>query len=477
MSKRRTERLLSIVVLLLSSRRYLTAEQIRAAVSGYPEAGGVVQADVRAGQGGAEGPWHPPGDRPGRTPSTTTSATGSPARTTSCPEINLEPDEVAVLGLASRVWQSAEFAGAAAGALLKLKAASSGIDDDDHVPGQHRGIEPRLTTQEPAFGPLWEAVRDRLRVTFEYQANGRSDATRKRTLEPWGVVNRRGRWYVAGHDSGRNAPRVFRMSRITGPVRLAGPPGSVHVPDGTDVPASWSRTGTARPRQGPHRRTPRCAKNAGVGLTRWAREVVRDQGTSGLGQAHGQLRRFRLVRGLPRVVRSRRDRARPARPARIGDQRAQGGARVTTPRATGGRACGSAPAPRMVTSAERRPCLLALVPYVVARRAVGLAETAAAFGMTERELIDDLNLVWCVELKAPEPYCPIDLSYEDGEITISQAESIARPPPPRRPTRPAPCSWRCACWPRPWRWRFCRRAGSSPRSRVRRAGPRRPAPR
>jgi proteasome accessory factor C len=32
-----------------------------------------------------------------------------------------------------------------------------------------------------------------------------------------------------------------------------------------------------------------------------------------------------------------------------------------------------------------------------------------------------------VELRAPEPYCPIDLSYEDGEISISQAESIARP--------------------------------------------------
>jgi proteasome accessory factor C len=81
----------------------------------------------------------------------------------------------------------------------------------------------------------------------------------------------------------------------------------------------------------------------------------------------------------------------------------------------------------MVTSAERLRRLLALVPYVVARRAVGLTETAATFGMTERELIDDLNLVWCVELKSPEPYCPIDLSYEDGEITISQAESIARP--------------------------------------------------
>ena len=83
--------------------------------------------------------------------------------------------------------------------------------------------------------------------------------------------------------------------------------------------------------------------------------------------------------------------------------------------------------PRIVTSAERLRRLLALVPYEATRRVVGLAETAATFGMSERELIDDLNLAWCVELRAPEPYCPIDLSYEDGEISISQAESIARP--------------------------------------------------
>jgi predicted DNA-binding transcriptional regulator YafY len=83
--------------------------------------------------------------------------------------------------------------------------------------------------------------------------------------------------------------------------------------------------------------------------------------------------------------------------------------------------------PRMVTSAERLRRLLALVPYVVSRKVVSLSEAAAAFGMTEREVIDDLNLAWCVELRAPEPYCPIDLSYEGGEITVSQAESIARP--------------------------------------------------
>jgi proteasome accessory factor C len=78
-------------------------------------------------------------------------------------------------------------------------------------------------------------------------------------------------------------------------------------------------------------------------------------------------------------------------------------------------------------ASDRLQRLLALVPYVVSRQAVGLAETAAAFGVSETELVDDLNLLWCVELRSPDPYCPIDLSYEGGEITVSQAESIERP--------------------------------------------------
>jgi proteasome accessory factor C len=84
-------------------------------------------------------------------------------------------------------------------------------------------------------------------------------------------------------------------------------------------------------------------------------------------------------------------------------------------------------APTAQTGTQRLQRLLALVPYVVSRNVVGLAETAAAFGVSERELVDDLNLLWCVELRAPDPYCPIDLSYEGGEIVISEAESIARP--------------------------------------------------
>jgi proteasome accessory factor B len=272
MSKRRTERLLSIVVLLLSSRRYLTAEQIRASVSGYPDAGEsfkrMFERDkeelrelgipLETGKSGAFDDEI--GYRIRR-------------QDYELPEIHLTPDEAAALGIASRVWQSAELAGAYAGALLKLKAASGDNDGEEDAQRMSRSIEPRLTTQEKAFGPLWEAVRDRRPVTFTHQASGRPDAI-KRELEPWGVVNRRGHWYVAGHDRGREAPRVFRMSRITGPVRLSGPPGSVKVPDGVDVGAmvkDWDRTP-------PRDRTAvlRIRAGAGVPLRQWARDVAAD---------------------------------------------------------------------------------------------------------------------------------------------------------------------------------------------------------
>jgi len=270
LSKRRTERLLSIVVLLLSSRRYLTAEQIRAAVSGYPEEQEAFKRMFERDKEELRDLGIPL--ETGRSSAIDDDLGYRISRQDyELPEIHLEPDEAAVLGIASRVWQSAELAGAATGAALKLRAASREADGDgDVVASPPPGIQPRLSTQEPAFGPLWEAVRDRRPVTFSHLAPGRSEAT-KRTLEPWGVVNRRGHWYVAGHDRTRNAPRVFRLSRITGPVKLAGPPGSVKVPDGVDVRElvkDWDK-----PQARDHTATLRVRADAGAALHRWGQAV------------------------------------------------------------------------------------------------------------------------------------------------------------------------------------------------------------
>src|SRR5439155_26962227 len=211
MSKRKTERLLGLVVCLLSSQRYLTATQIRAAVPGYPAS---FDAFKRMFERDKEElrELGIPLDMGSNGPLDEELGYRIPRQRYVLPDIKLEPDEAAVLALAARVWQRAELAGAAAGALLKLRAA--GVEPEET---REPGSGPRLQTGEAAFGRLWEAVRDGRPVAFRYWAAGRSEAQR-RELEPWGVVNRRGRSYVAGHDRARQAVRVFRLSRIEGRV-------------------------------------------------------------------------------------------------------------------------------------------------------------------------------------------------------------------------------------------------------------------
>ncbi|MCK2216408.1 WYL domain-containing protein [Actinomadura sp. ATCC 31491] len=231
MSRRKTERLLNLVICLLATRRPLSAEQIRQAVPGYDRDGDEafqrmferdknelreigIPIDV------VRDPWE---DEPGYR---------IQRESYELPEITLEPDEAAVLGLAAQVWQRASLAEAASGALLKLRAGGVATDR----PVGTGALELRVDTRDPAFPALWEAVRDRRVVRFDYRGAG-SESVRARTVEPWGVVSRRGRWYLAGFDRDRQAPRAFRLSRITGQVSHAGRPGAVRVPDGVDLKA------------------------------------------------------------------------------------------------------------------------------------------------------------------------------------------------------------------------------------------------
>ncbi|GAA4522165.1 WYL domain-containing protein [Actinoallomurus oryzae] len=267
MSRRKTERLLNLVVCLLATRRYLTAEQIRQAVPGYPDGS---EAFKRMFERDKEELREL--GVPLETGSEGEEDTGYRIQRQAyeLPEIQLEPDEAAVLGLAARVWQRASLAEAASGALLKLRAA--GVDTAEAA---SLGIEPRVDTHEPAFPALWRAVRDRRPVAFDYQGIGRS-APQRRHLEPWGVVSRRGRWYVAGHDRDRGQVRVFRLSRILGTVSGDGPAGSVVVPDGVDVREIVADSGSPAPDR--RTATVRLRRGAAHGIRRWAADVRPDEG-------------------------------------------------------------------------------------------------------------------------------------------------------------------------------------------------------
>jgi proteasome accessory factor B len=248
MSARRTERLLNLVICLLATRRWLTKEQIRQSVPQYQDCD-TDEAFERMFERDKD-------DLRELGVPLITGATSSlfedevgyriPPEKYELPPIDLTPEELAVLGLASRVWQQASLAGPAAQALVKLQALGVETDDDSLI-----GIEPRVRTAEPAFQPLYAATRDGAPVSFAYRkpspdpdpapgaqgvdgapaADGAPADGQTRRLEPWRLVSRGGHWYVVGFDRDRGERRTFRLSRIVGAVRRIGAPGSFTVPD------------------------------------------------------------------------------------------------------------------------------------------------------------------------------------------------------------------------------------------------------
>lgn len=250
MSRNRTERLVNLVICLLSTRRFLTAAQIAATVPGYEhdptdsrdheafqrkferDKAELRELGVPLETGTASAFDSEPGYRIAR-------------REYALPDIPLEPQEAAAVGIAARLWQHAGLAAAASSGLAKLRAA--GVDVD---PQATLGVEP-VVTVDPAFAALTAAARDRRPVSFDYRVPS-GDAPTHRRVQPWGVVCWRGRWYVVGHDQDRQATRCFRLSRVVGPVRLTGRPGAYTPPDDVDLlshVARWSgpveRTGVA----------------------------------------------------------------------------------------------------------------------------------------------------------------------------------------------------------------------------------------
>jgi len=232
MSAHRTERLLNLVICLLATRRWLTKEQIRRAVPQYAECETTEAFDrmferdkedlrelgVPLATGAVDDVFE---DEQGYRVDRDAYA---------LPELELDAGELAVLGLASRVWQQASLAGPAARAMVKLQALGVQTDEESLV-----GVEPRVRTAEPAFEPLYAATRDRAPVSFRYR-KPRGEST-LRHVQPWAVTSRGRHWYLVGHDRDRDAPRAFRLSRVEGAVRRTGPAGGYQVPDGVDVAA------------------------------------------------------------------------------------------------------------------------------------------------------------------------------------------------------------------------------------------------
>jgi proteasome accessory factor B len=234
MAAKRAERLVNLVIALLSTRQYVTAARIRATVPGYEADDGTERADEAFKRmferDKAELREMGVPLETGRTSAFDTEDGYRIARADyELPEIRLTGEEAAAVGLALRLWESAQLAGAAHSALVKLKAAGIDVDSSRAIP-----LQPRLDAGEPAFEPCYAAARDRRQLEFGYQRPD-EDVPAERHVQPWGVVAWHGRWYLVGLDLDRGAERVFRLSRVVGTPKVSGPPGAFEPPGDIDL--------------------------------------------------------------------------------------------------------------------------------------------------------------------------------------------------------------------------------------------------
>ncbi|CAL9383569.1 hypothetical protein SUDANB121_01119 [Nocardiopsis dassonvillei] len=427
MSRRKTERQLNLVICLLSTRRHLTAQEIRRTVYGYAEAeseqafkrmferdkrelrdsGIPIQVGTGDAISGEEGYRISRADY-------------------ELPEIELLPDEAVVLGLAARAWRHASLGEAAANALFKLRSAGVPVDTEAAP-----GLTPAMRTDEPAFGPVWQAVRDRRPIAFDYRKPGQS-APERREIEPWGIVNLRGHWYVVGHDRRRDARRVFRLGRIRGEVEVLRGGPDVVVPEGVDL-----RSVAAGHRAEPEATaTVRVRPDTAHALRRGALRAVPGEREGADGGWDVLTVPYVDVPDLVEHVASYGANAVIVEPAEaraavvehlsaIAD--AAPSPRDPAPAAPVAEDSGPARGPR---SADQLRRLLMLVPYALGRD-VRVPEVAAHFGLTEKQVVADLSLLWMCGLPGYTPGDLIDVDLdaakETGEIIIANAETLAQP--------------------------------------------------
>ena len=335
------------------------------------------------------------------------------------PDLELEPDEQVALHLAVAGVHLGDPSGR--DALLKLGAAGL---------GDVRPIASMVPT--PALIELFEAVRTRALATFRYRGESRQ-------LAPVGLRFRFGHWYLVAWDLERAAVRTFRVDRVEGDVGR-GDPGSAHVPGHVDVEAAlpeepWQAEGDDLVSMQVH-----------VDALE-ARRVVDEVGQDKLVAAHDdgsvdlalQVSSFAAIRswvlGLldhavitqPAAFRAElvawlRALTAPPPPLPRG---------VVAPDAGAGAAGTPVPArnaPGSETSRRLRR-LLAVVGWLAQVGEAPIMEVSRRFGMSENELVAELELAACC---GTPPYTPDTLM----EIVVSEQTVQAFLPPEFARPRP-----------------------------------------
>ena len=341
------------------------------------------------------------------------------------PDVSLTPEECTVLVLAAQLWEHAALGSAALDAVRKLQAAGGLVDAE--LP---TGVQPRIRPAGQAFEDLVAAMHAQHPVTFNYLA-GSTGQEQERLVEPWGLGSRFGQWYLVGYDRARGDKRFFRLSRLTSAVTVLDkesftPPagfnvraelaGLAELPVQTAVvdvehgrllglrkraltaPAAAAPEHAAQPAAGTDRLTVpfRDAQTLAEELASYGPRVTV---VSPPDLAAAVRRRLAAAAGFA------------ARP--VPDVAFPGPGRAVRTRKR--------------TSEDQLKRMLQLVPFLVHNQGLHISEVAARFGITRKELEDDLRILICSGLPEGYPDDLLDIQWDDDHVFITQALDLTRP--------------------------------------------------
>ena len=342
------------------------------------------------------------------------------------PSVRFSAEESAVLAVAADAWNDAAQDRLARRALDKLEPALS----HEATPG--RDVQPTVAVADPAFEPLLSAVLGHRVVCFDYV--DRAGTFTRRTVQPWGVGSRYGAWYLTGWDAGRRALRTFRLSRIVSEVALTrekfDAPGEFSmggqlarmVPQPTRVRvrvyvrhnAGQLLRQIASPSPGPdaHRPGGFDAVDLACSDTETAAEHVCAAGPDAV-VAPGPGPDPETQHAVARAVSRRLSEAREF-------QERVGGLEVTWGKQ---RRSGAAKA----STEQHLARLLHIVRHVYAHQGAELEETARHFGITDQQLVADLQTLFVCGRPGHMPDQLIDASCDDGHIYLGNAQELSEP--------------------------------------------------
>ncbi|WP_394937692.1 helix-turn-helix transcriptional regulator [Psychromicrobium sp. YIM B11713] len=421
MSASRTERLLNLLIALLETRYGRSKEFLRRNIQAYRESPSEEafermferdKVDLRA-MGIPLETYHEPG---AFEEDLATTHYRIPKDKYRLPEIRFSVEEAAVLSLAARLWDRAALGTAAARAVRKIETRG-GLPEDFPVEPL---LEPRVSTREPAFEELLEAVTARVEVAFDYQ--GTSDQEpRRRRVQPWGLGQKYGHWYLVGQDIDRQQQRVFRLSRISGAIEFLNNTSFerpaefsvVHVLDGMKLPAQQSAEVAIRQSRGQALRERGEQLGAEDGWDVFKLSYSSLQGFAAELAGWGPQVVVRTPEVLARAVQSKLTAVLEAEELPVPSAEAVRRA----PRQSRGK----------TTAQDHLRRLVDLVPFLVHHQGMHLDEIAAEFGINRRQLEADLSLMMVSGLPGGLHGDLMDVSWDDGHVYIADAEELSQP--------------------------------------------------